>query len=129
METDAHRLNQRRFAWRDVTRGDNLAPRQYGVLAHDTVALHAKRLVVLAGVDTSVAARGAVSAVGIGVYGYVHARFQCVGHAVANGFNHRSHFVTGDDGQLHHGVTAQVCVEVRPAEAHVGYLYHHFAGM
>ena len=49
--------------------------------------------------------------------------------AVANGFNHRSHFVTGDDRQLHHGVTAQVCVEVRPAEAHVGYLYHHFAGM
>ena len=74
METDGHRLNQGSVLDGNRTDGDDFLPGNGDVFAHGTVALHAQRLVVLAGVVAAVLARRTVAAVGIGVHRDGHSR-------------------------------------------------------
>ena len=106
MEPHAHRLNERTGARGEQTGGDYFFPRQGDVFAHGTVALHAKCLIVLAGVDTRVAAGCAFAAIGVGVDRDGHAGLQSFGHLGTHGLYDGSHLMAGDNRQVYHRVLA-----------------------
>ena len=112
MEAHAHGLYEGAVAQRDALHGYHLLPRHHDVVAHGTVALHTQCLVMLAGIGPTVHARGAMSAVGIGVYGHGSAYGKRVGHIGAHLLYGSTYLVSGDDGQLHHGVAPEEGVEV-----------------
>ena len=112
VEAHAHRLHEGTRAGIKPLGDDNLLPGQRDVGTHGTVALHAQRLVVLAGIHPSAAARGTLPAVGVGIDGDHHARAQRVGHTVAHLLHHGTNLVPRDDRHTHHRVAPQPRVEV-----------------
>ena len=127
METDTHRLYQCTGAGIESLGGNHLLPGQDEQFAHGTPALHAERLVVLAGVHTAIPARGALATIGIGIHGDNHAGLQHIGHVLAHADNLCAHLMTGHHGHLHHRVAAAEGVQVAPAEAHVSHLQQYLA--
>ena len=127
VETDTHRLYQRTGAGVESLGGNHLLPRQHEQFAHGAPALHAERLVVLAGVHAAIAARGALTTVGIGIHGNNHAGLQHIGHVLAHADNLGAHLMARHDRHFHHGVAAAECIQVTAAETHISHFQQHFA--
>ena len=127
VETDTHRLDQRRITGRDTLGGNHLLPRHDDVVRHRTVALHAERLVELASIHTPCQARSTRSASRIGVDRDVLTHHYRGGNTLTASDHLATNLVTGDDGQLHHRVTTQVGIQIRAAIAHITHLDEHLA--
>ena len=127
MEAYAHRFYQGTHLWGKVASGDDLLPRQYDILHHGTVALNTQCLVMLAGVDTTVAAGGTLATVGIGIAGHHHARLQGVRNTSTYGLDDSTHLMTGDDRIECHAVTTHEGIDITTTEAHIVQLQQHLA--
>ena len=112
MEAYAHGLDEGCFLGCQCACRDNLLPGEDDVLAHGSVALHSEGLIVLAGVDASVAARGAVAAIGVGVAGDDHAWAEVGGYVGSYGFDDGTYLMAGDDRIESHGVATHEGVDV-----------------
>ena len=103
----------------DVTDRNDLLPGQGDVFTHGSPALHAKGLIMLAGVVTTVATGGAYTTVGIGIDGDSHALHQMLGHTGTRLFYHCTNLMTGHHWHLHHRVQPTIGVQVTAAETHI----------
>ena len=74
---------------------------------------------MLAGVVAAVAARRAVTAVGVGIDSDGHARAKMLGNCTADLDYLGADFVSGDDGHLDHRIEAAIGVQVAAAESDV----------
>ena len=74
MEPYTHGFYQRTIAGTDVRCRNNLFPGHYQIVGHGSVALYTQCLVMLAGIEPTVAARSAFATVGVRVHGDYHAR-------------------------------------------------------
>ena len=119
METYAHRLYECTGARIEVACRDNLLPRQSYEFAHSTVTLNSQRLVVFAGVYPLVTARCTFAAIGVGIAGYYHSWFECVGYFCTNFFNYSAHLMSGYYGHFYHWIPAQPCIQVGTAESYI----------
>ena len=129
MKTDTHRFNKCTGAGSEQSCGNDLLPRHNEILTHGTVALHTKRLVVLAGIRSAIATRGTLVAVGIGIEGDGHARFESLGHFAAHLHDGCAHLMTRYHGHLHHRVLTEECTEVRATESHIFHFQKHLSGL
>ena len=92
---DGERLYEREMFQREHRRRIETARADNGSFSQRAVALHAKRLVVAAGVWPMGAARGTGSAVLVGTHRYPGAR-RPAGHTRAKGFDHAGDLVADD---------------------------------
>ena len=112
MEADRHGFNQGTRFGREGSSRDDFLPRQGDILLHGSMTLHSKCLIVLAGIDALIPARGALATMGIGIACYNHAWLQCLRYVFANRLNDGAHFVTWDDRVQRHGIAPHERIEV-----------------
>ena len=119
MEAYTHRFNQGTGTRCEQSGRNHFLPRQHDILAHGTIALHAQCLVMLAGIDTSIAAGSTLPTIGIGVTSNDHARLQSLRNSGSYLLNDSSYLMTRNDWHLHHGVLPQISAEVRTTETDI----------
>ena len=127
MEAHAHRFHQCTLTGCEQSGGNHLLPRQHQSLAHRAIALYAQRLVVLAGIGTRIAARGTLATIGVGIHRDHHAGLQSFRHLATHGLDDGSHLMTGNDGEFHHRVSAQIGVKVTATKSNILQANHHIA--
>ena len=127
MESNRHRFDEGGITWGDVLDGDDLLPRQGNIFAHGTIALHTKCLVVLAGIETSVAAGGTMAAVGIGIDSDHLTNLEVSRTIGADCLDYSANLMTRNDVGLGHGVAAKERVEVAAAKTDILEPKQHFA--
>ena len=127
VEAHTHRLDQRDVLRRQALGWNHLLPRYSDVFTHGTMALNAQRLIVLAGVETTTTAAGAVAAGRVRIHGDKLSCLQISRHALAYPFYGGTNLMTRDDWRQRQCIAAAVRVEVRTAEADIVDAQQHLA--